>query len=109
MTTPTWAQVTAAADAHAAAENLRTLSRRYTAEAALWSHAAMHQSLIETAERLYRIAHETPDDPADPVYADRLHAFAFAGRLQLEHIQSTRRFAYGQPPTVIPAFGGRDG
>lgn len=105
----TWAEVTAAQDVADGVDALRVLAAEYMTEGNLWTHAAMHARLFETADRLARIAAVAQDRVAtDPSFADVVDAFVFAGRLQLDHVQSTRRFAYGNAPTVIPRRAGRE-
>lgn len=105
----TWAEVTAVEDVARGATELRLLASAYMIEANLWRHDAMHSSLVATADRLARIASIAIDRVIDdPSFADVVDAFVFAGRLQLDHVVSTRRFAYGEAPTVIPRRAGRE-
>jgi len=104
----TWAQVTALEDTRLQVDALHALTRDYMTEAGLWVDVGMHRALIETAHRLASIAEHAIDRViVDVDHADVVDAFVFAGRLQLDHVQSVRRFAGGQAPTILPRRGGR--
>jgi ABC-type arginine transport system ATPase subunit len=97
-----WAAVTSGLKAPEAIADLRELVGKYLTEADLWSKSTlMYQALVDTARRLSNVADDHADD-RDPETVAEVAGFAYAGRLQLEHVQSTRRFAWGEPPHVIP-------
>ena len=106
----TWAEITAHEDVVDGVAELNRLAAEYLVEADLWKRSPhMNRSLIDTAERLAKIAGIAVDRVLiEPSFADVVDAFVFGGRLQLEHVQSTRRFAYGEPPHVVPRRAGRE-
>lgn len=105
-----WAAVTAHDDVSGSIEDLRHLVGKYLAEADAWTRSTlMHSALVDTARRLSAIADDAlPATLTNPDHADVVAAFAFAARMQLEHVQSTRRFAWGEAPHIIPRRVGGD-
>lgn len=91
--TPTWAAVTALDAVRADVALLHDLARDYMTEADITFDPATRAACIDTAHRLAAIADGALGRViVDPSHADVVSSFVFAGRLQLEHVQSARRF-----------------